>query len=140
MREERAHMETQMKHQLEETELRAEARRQREMNELESRRQREMRELEAKLRPQEAVSAERLSALQARLEAVHAAQLLSDDALHALEDCVADYFDLVASIGVVTTGMAGAHSAASKLMKLAVLSERMTSDAAFARQCQRKFC
>ena len=122
-------METRMKEQLEETELRAEARR-----------QREMRELEAKLRPQEAVSAERLSALQARLEAVHAAQLLSDDALHALEDCVADYFDLVASIGVVTTGMASAHSAASKLMKLAVLSERMTSDAAFARQCQRKFC
>ena len=129
MREERAHMETRMKEQLEETELRAEARR-----------QREMRELEAKLRPQEAVSAERLSALQARLEAVHAAQLLSDDALHALEDCVADYLDLVASIGVVTTGMASAHSAASKLMKLAVLSERMTSDAAFARQCQRKFC
>ena len=122
-------METRMKEQLEETELRAEARR-----------QREMRELEAKLRPQEAVSAERLSALQARLEAVHAAQLLSDDALHALEDCVADYLDLVASIGVVTTGMASAHSAASKLMKLAVLSERMTSDAAFARQCQRKFC
>ena len=129
MREERAHMETRMKEQLEETELRAEARR-----------QREMRELEAKLRPQEAVSAERLSALQARLEAVHAAQLLSDDALHALEDIVADFFDLVASIGVVTTGMASAHSAASKLMKLAVLSERMTSDAAFARQCQRKFC
>lgn len=122
-------METRMKEQLEETELRAEARR-----------QREMRELEAKLRPQEAVSAERLSALQARLEAVHAAQLLSDDALHALEDIVADFFDLVASIGVVTTGMASAHSAASKLMKLAVLSERMTSDAAFARQCQRKFC
>ena len=129
MREERAHMETRMKEQLEETELRAEARR-----------QREMRELEAKLRPQEAVSAERLSALQARLEAVHAAQLLSDDALHELENCVADYLDLVASIGVVTTGMASAHSAASKLMKLAVLSERMTSDAAFARQCQRKFC
>ena len=122
-------METRMKEQLEETELRAEARR-----------QREMRELEAKLRPQEAVSAERLSALQARLEAVHAAQLLSDDALHALEDIVADFFDLVASIGVVTTGMASAHSAASKLMKLVVLSERMTSDAAFARQCQRKFC
>ena len=59
---------------------------------------------------------------------------------HIVQGCVADYFDLVASIGVVTTGMASAHSAASKLMKLAVLSERMTSDAAFARQCQRKFC
>jgi hypothetical protein len=36
-------------------------------------------------------SGEQLSHLQARLEGLHMAKLLSDDELFALEDCVADW-------------------------------------------------
>ena len=49
------------------------------------------------------VTDEQLAALEARLEALHAAQLISDDELFAVEDCVADFFEAKA----VFDGMGG---------------------------------
>ena len=99
-------------------------------------------EFEAKLEnltPKEAISAERLTALEARLEALHAAQLLTDEELFSLEDCLADYIEVKASCGVLTTETMQTNAAAAKLLKLIVLSEGLGKDAAFARQARRKF-
>ena len=96
-------------------------------------------EMEARLAPKEAISAERLKALEARLEALHAAQLLTDEELFSLEDCLADYLELKATYSVVTTEMLHANAEAVKLLKLIVLSEGLAKDAAFARQARRKF-
>jgi len=96
-------------------------------------------EMEARLAPREAISAERLTALETRLEAMHAAQLLTDEELFSLEDCLADYFELKATYSVVTAEMLHANADAVKLLKLIVLSEGLAKDAAFARQARRKF-
>ena len=96
-------------------------------------------ELEAKLSPKEAISAERLTALEARLEALHAARLLTDEELFSLEDCLADFFDLKAAYSVVTAEAVAASRGAAKLLKLLVLSEGLAKDATFARQARRKF-
>ena len=89
--------------------------------------------------PQEAVSAEQIDALTARLEALHAARLLSDDELFAAEDCVADFLEVKGSVGVVTMDVVYANRAAGKAHKLVVLSEGVAKDAMFARQLRRKF-
>jgi hypothetical protein len=90
--------------------------------------------------PAEAISEERLTALQARIEAVHAAKLLSDDELYALEDMVADFVEFESSIGVVVTlEIVHGNESASKLLKLVALSERLVADSAFARQARRKY-
>lgn len=129
MREERAHMEAKMTEQRDEAKAEMQA---------------QVAELEAKLReelaPSPAVTDDQLSALQARIEAIHVAEMLSDDELYALEDGLADFFDLLASVDVVTKEMATTQSEAGKVLKLVVLSERMGSDAAFARQLRRRFC
>ena len=88
--------------------------------------------------PQEAISDEQLSVLQARLEAVHASKLLSDDEFFLLEDLVADFVELQ-SLGTITKEMLGTFEAAAKLHKIVILSEKMASDAGFARQIRRKF-
>ena len=90
------------------------------------------------LAPQEAISAERLTALAARLEALHAAQLLTDEELCALEDCLADFVDVRAAYSVVTAEVVHANAAASKVLKLVLLSEGLAKDAAFVRQARRK--
>ena len=89
--------------------------------------------------PQEAVSAEQIGALTARLETLHAARLLSDDELFAAEDCVADFLEVKGSVGVVTMDVVHANRAAGKAHKLVVLSEGVAKDAMFARQLRRKF-
>jgi hypothetical protein len=90
--------------------------------------------------PAEAISEQRLAALQARLQALHVAKLLSDDEAYALEDIVADYLELKTSIaGVVTLDAIVANESASKLLKLIGLSEGMAADSAFARQARRKY-
>ena len=93
--------------------------------------------------PQEAVSAEQLAALQARLEAVHQANLLTEEELFALEDLCADYAELkTISVGVMTKEMVLASlapEAAATLYKLVGVSEQIAGDAAFARQARRKF-
>ena len=75
--------------------------------------------------PREAVSEQQLSALQARLESVHKAKLLTDDEFFALEDLCADFGESTVL--------------AAKMQRLAGLSEQMQGDAAFARQARRKF-
>jgi hypothetical protein len=94
--------------------------------------------------PAPATTDERLAALQARVEGLHATKLLTDEELFALEDLVADYVELTASVtdGVITKDMIYAMptaGVASKLDKLVGLSAAMAGDAAFARQARRKF-
>ena len=78
MREERDFMAAQMKEQKEEVE--------RQRKEME----RQMKEMEANLSPVAAISGEQLIRLQARLEKLHAAKLLTDDELFAMEVRTAD--------------------------------------------------
>jgi chromosome segregation ATPase len=143
MREERADAKADLEAQLSKMEAKIEAEAAKAEQRAEAK-MNEMAQLESKLReelaPSPAVNDDQLSALQARIGALHAAKMLSDDEVYALEDSLADYFDLLASVTVVTKDMATAQSEASKVLKLVVLSERMASDQGFARQCQRKFC
>ena len=90
--------------------------------------------------PEVAISEQQLSALQARLGAIHGAKLLSDEELHVLEDLVADYVELEASLAVaITINAAQLSETVGKLLKLVALSERMAADTAFARQVRRKY-
>ena len=90
----------------------------------------EIERMRAEMKPAEAISEQRLAALQARLEALHAAKLLGDDELYALEDMVADFVEFEGLMGsvVVTFEALNANENASKLMQLAVLSERFAAD------------
>lgn len=67
---------------------------------------------------------QQLIALQARLEALSAAKLLSDDELFAVEDVIGD--------------SGGEVSGDDRVAMLLALSARMASDSAFARQLRRK--
>ena len=106
----------------------------------------EMDKLRAELTPapaEELVSAEQLTALQARLDSLHAAQLLTDEEFFALEDLCADFLEVQASAsGVLTHELVYSNPAfgeAAKLAQLIVVSEGLASDAGFARQARRKF-
>ena len=96
-------------------------------------------------RDRQAIADEQLSALQARLGALHTAKLLTDEQLFAAEDLCADFVELQATVpgGVLTQSMihstAVQSGSAAKLHKLVVLSATMACDAAFARQLGRKF-
>ena len=106
---------------------------------METRMDQHKREIEELKAPQEAISAQQVEALTARLQALHAAQMLSDDELFAVEDCVADFLEAKASYGVLTLEAVHAHRALSKVHKLLALGEGMSDDAMFARQLRRKF-
>ena len=102
-------------------------------------------QLRKELAPTEAITAEQLAAFQARLEALHTAQLLSDDELFALEDLIGDFCDLRESVApqVLTLEMARAtpgdsFAVVGKLRKLAAAAETFTADAALARQLRRR--
>ena len=69
---------------------------------------------------------QQLIVLQARLEALSAAKLLTDDELFAVEDVIAD-----------STG-SGEASGDDQVTMLLALSARMAMDSAFARQLRRK--
>ena len=71
----------------------------------------------------EAISEAQLEALQARLHALHASQLLSDDELFSIEDVIADL-----EVGSDDT----------RVEQLITLSGRMAGDGAFSRQIRRK--
>ena len=142
MREEREHMERERD--------RLEAKLEEQRQEIERLRQQafesQLREQAAqakieKLAPQEAASAEQVEALTARLAALHAAELLSDDELFGLEDCVADFVEAKCAVDVtiVTTETVNALRAVGKVQKLVALSAGMPRDAMFARQLRRKF-
>jgi hypothetical protein len=69
--------------------------------------------------------------LQARLTTLHAAQLLSDEELFALEDVLGDYMVATPASGI----LASDHPAAARFQSLLSLSEGFsTNDTAFARQ------
>ena len=116
-----------------------------ERDELESKHKAEMEKLRAELTPapaQELISSEQLTALQARLESLHAAQLLSDEEFFALEDLCGDFIELQGStVGVLSQDLvcsSAAYSVAARLAKVVGLSEGLASDAGFARQARRK--
>jgi hypothetical protein len=103
------------------------------------------REHEATLR-RELLPAEQLAALQLRLEGLHAAELLSDDELFALEDIICDISDLRQTMlpQVISAEMVGAlgSTCAPKLptlLKIMGASDTFRSDAAFARQLHRRW-
>ena len=119
MREEREHMEAKLEEQRQETtKLRL--------------------EMEKRLAPKEVISAEQIDAVTARLEALHAAQLLSDEELFALEDCMADFIEAKGTVEVVTADTVNTVRAVGRMHKLISLSEGMPRDAMFARQLRRK--
>ena len=118
--------------------------------EMETKAKADMDALRAEMTPREhqpAISDEELIALQARLEALHAAELLAEAELFAVEDLVADFVELQATVpsgGVLSqeaiySAVGGSCAPAVKLHKLVRLSNKMGSDAAFARQVKRKF-
>jgi type IV secretory pathway VirB10-like protein len=81
----------------------------------------------------DAVSDERLGALQVRLHELHEAKLLTDPELYKAEDAFADCIDALLSS---TTTIA--HPAVDRVLKMIGLSERMKTDASLARQLKRK--
>jgi hypothetical protein len=93
------------------------------------------------MKPAEAISAQQLASLQARLEALHAAKLLTDGEVHTLEDTIADYLELRSLMAgsTVTRDTANSSEAVGKLLKLIGLSEGIAADGAFARQARRKY-
>jgi hypothetical protein len=71
-------------------------------------------------------------ALQSRVQALHATQLLADEELYCLEDLIADGCEVLA----VDDGGDGGDDRVAQML---ALSERMAADGAFARQLRRKF-
>ena len=127
MREERETMEVKMREQREEMEAKLEEQRQ------------QTEQLRQELSPQEAISAAQVEALTARLEALHAAQLLSDDEMFGLEDAIGDFVEARASFGMVTMETVHTNRVVGKMHKLVAVSEGMPKDAMLARQLRRKF-
>ena len=109
---------------------------QEQMQEQRQQMQEQIQELKA---PQEAISAQQVETLTARLEAMHAAKMLSDDELFAVEDCVADFVEARTSCEVVTMETVNTIRAVGKAHKLVALGEAMPGDGMFARQLRRKF-
>ena len=137
----KAEYKVEMQQQKAETEARHTA----ELDKLEARHKTEMDRLRGELTPapaQELISAEQLAALQARLESLHAAQLLTDEEFFALEDLCGDFIELQGStVGVLSQDLvcsSAAYSVAARLAKVVGLSEGLASDTGFARQARRK--
>ena len=107
----------------------------------EQRREMEQQRQEMEQQRQAAISHEQLRMIQSRLEALHAAQLLSDDEFFVLEDLCADIVELESSLpgGQLTMEMVQTNPLATKACKIAALSQRLESDLSFARQLRRKY-
>jgi len=82
------------------------------------------------------VSEGQLEALQARLDALHQAKLLTDDEGFKLEDCVAEFIECRSSLTVAAAQMG---AAAEQVKKLVGLSEGVAKDGMLARQLRRRF-
>ena len=82
------------------------------------------------------VSEGQLEALQARLDALHQAKLLTDDEVFKLEDCVAEFIECRSSLTVAAAEMS---AAAEQVKKLVGLSEGVAKDGMLARQLRRRF-
>ena len=101
--------------------------------------QQQLEQIREEMKPVAAISEQQLTALQARIEKLHAAKLLTDDELYSLEDIVADFLELKSSLGVVTLAAIMTSEGAGKALKLVGLSEGLAADGACARQLRRKF-
>ena len=83
-------------------------------------------------RATEAITEGRLEALQARLQTLHEAKLLSEDDLSRLEDTIADCIEVLPT--------ADAHErSVERTVRMSQLSDKMAVDASLARQLRRKF-
>ncbi len=80
----------------------------------------------------EVISEEQLATLQARLQALQDAQLLTKDEVCTIEDAVADCIELMPAT-------ASTVPAVANVLKMVALSERIAADGSFARQLRRKF-
>jgi len=76
---------------------------------------------------------DQLAAFQARIGALHTAQLLSDDELYALEDLIGDFCDLRESVEMARATPKHSLAMMGKLRKLAALAETFADDATLAR-------
>ena len=86
------------------------------------------------------VTEEQLACLQARIEALQAAKLVSDDETFALEDVIGDYVELNATAGgQITLAFAQSSDVGRKMLGLIGLSESFVADGSFARQARRKY-
>ena len=85
-------------------------------------------------------SDEQLATLQARLESIHEGKLLTDEEFFALEDCCADFAELEPAELQVGVATGETIELVAKMRKLVCVSEKVATDAAFARQARRKFC
>ena len=74
-----------------------------------------------------------IATLQTRLEALHAAELLTDAEFDALEDIVMDFVEVKASSGDVYA------LAMLQAVKLVAVSEAVATDKVFVRQARRRF-
>ena len=97
-----------------------------------------LQKMREEMAPKEAVPEAQIAALQARLAALHDAQLLSDEELFSVEDAIADFVELTSLMGVITREVAHTSAVVGKLIKLVALSGRIAADGAFARQLRRK--
>jgi hypothetical protein len=80
-----------------------------------------------------------VAALQARIDGLRAAELLSEDEVFALEDLVADFVELESCVGIVTLDATRTSETTFKLVGLVALSARIVADESFARQARRKY-
>ena len=88
---------------------------------------------------QDVVTEEQVVDLQERIASLHAAKLLKDDELYAIEDTVSDYIEVKAQVGAITSEICSANPVVGAMKALIALSSGMPGDAAFARQVRRKF-
>ena len=83
-----------------------------------------------------------LAALQARLESMHGAKLISDDELARIEDAISEFIveGETARSGASSERASGGpiSGEGGEVSKLMMLSKRMAGDAAFARQLRRR--
>ena len=91
-------------------------------------------------RMRDADGASKIAALQMRLEALHAAELLKEDELFSIEDKLADVIGTSAAVGEAEGGATdGAVRRREEAAEMVLLSEGIASDKMLARQLRRKF-
>jgi hypothetical protein len=91
-------------------------------------------------RMRDADGASKIAALQMRLEALHAAELLKEDELFSIEDKLADVIGTSSPFGEAEgRGTDGAARHREGVAEMVLLSEGIASDKMLARQLRRKF-
>ena len=87
--------------------------------------QQEIAKLRQEMAPREAISDEQFTALQTRLEALHAAHLLTDDEAFAIEDLCADFIELDSStVGKLTVDAAQTNDTIANIRKAFVFTTK----------------